>query len=87
MTAGDLITLLPLIVLTVSPVVVMLAAAFRRSHVLALTLTLVGLAATMVSLFIAAGRTSRQVTPLLSFDTYALFYIGLLAAAAARRPM
>ena len=83
MTAGDLITLLPLIVLTVSPVVVMLAAAFWRSHALALTLTLVGLAATMVSLFIAAGRASRQVTPLLSFDTYALFYIGLLTAATA----
>ena len=61
----------------------MLAAAFRRSHALALTLTLVGLAATIVSLFVAAGRTPRQVTPLLSFDTYALFYIGLLTAATA----
>ena len=81
MTTGDLITLLPLIVLTVTPVVVMLAAAFWRSHALALALTLVGLAATMVSLFIAATRTARQVTPLLSFDTYALFYIGLLVVA------
>jgi NADH-quinone oxidoreductase subunit N len=83
MTPGDLITLLPLIVLTVSPVVVMLAAAFWRSHALALALTLVGLAATVVSLFIAATQTSRQVTPLLSFDTYALFYIGLLTVATA----
>ena len=83
MTTGDLITLLPLIVLTVTPVVVMLAAAFWRSHALALALTLVGLAATMVTLFIAATRTARQVTPLLAFDTYALFYIGLLTAATA----
>jgi NADH-quinone oxidoreductase subunit N len=83
MTAGDLITLLPLLALTVTPVVVMLAAAFYRSHALALALTLVGLAATIVSLFIAATRTERQVTPLLYFDTYALFYIGLLTVATA----
>jgi NADH-quinone oxidoreductase subunit N len=81
LTTGDLVTLLPLIVLTVAPVVVMLAGVFRRSHSLALALTLAGLAATMASLFVAAGRSARQVTPLLSFDSYALFYTGLLTAA------
>ena len=83
MTTGDLITLLPLIVLTAAPVVVMLAAVFWRSHALALTLTLAGLTATVIALFIAARGTYRQVTPLLSFDTYALFYIGLLTVATA----
>ena len=83
MKPGDLITLLPLIVLSGSAVIVMLVAAFRRSHTLALVLTLLGLAATVVSLFVAATGVPRQVTPLLDLDTYALFFIGLLAVATA----
>ena len=83
MTAADLLTLLPLLVLTAAPVVVMLAAAFRRSHLLALVLTLVSLGATIGTLFVAAAQPQRQVTPLLSMDTYALLYIGLLAGATA----
>jgi NADH-quinone oxidoreductase subunit N len=81
--AGDLITLSPLAVLSLSAVIVMLAAAFRRSHALALVLTLLGLAATIASLFVAATGTPRQVTPLLLLDTYALFFIGLLTLATA----
>ena len=60
MSAGDVITLLPLIVLTLTPVVVMLAGAFRRSHGLALGLTLAGLAATVGTLCAAAAREPRQ---------------------------
>jgi NADH-quinone oxidoreductase subunit N len=80
---ADLVTLLPLLVLTLAPVVVMLAAAFYRSHLLALVLTLIGLAATVGTLFVAAGQTGSQVTPLLSMDEYTLLYIGLLAGATA----
>ncbi len=83
MTGGDLLTISPLIALTLTPVVVMLAAAFWRSHGLALGVTLGGLAATMGTLFVAASRSERQVTPLLALDAYALFFIGLLAAATA----
>jgi NADH-quinone oxidoreductase subunit N len=82
-TAADLVTLLPLLVLTAAAVVVMLAAAFYRSHLLALVLTLLGLAATIGSLSVAAGQAGRQVTPLLLMDDYALLYIGLLAGATA----
>jgi NADH-quinone oxidoreductase subunit N len=81
-SASDLVTLSPLIALTAAPVVVMLVAAFWRSHVAALALTLVGLAATVGLLYVAAGREPRAVTPLFSMDTYALFYIGLLAVGA-----
>jgi NADH-quinone oxidoreductase subunit N len=61
----------------------MLAAAFRRSHALALGLTLGGLATTFGTLFVAASRTARDVTPLVRMDAYALFFIGLLVAATA----
>ncbi len=83
MTAASLLTISPLIALTLTLVIVMLAAAFWRSHGLALGLTLVGLATTVGTLFVAASRSERQVTPLLRMDTYALLFIGLLAAATA----
>ena len=83
MTTGDLITLLPLIVLSATPVVVMLAAAFYRSHGLALGVTLAGLAAAFGTIFIAATRDERQVTPLLVFDDFSLLFIGLLLVATA----
>ena len=86
MSAGDLLTLSPLIALTVAPVIVMLAAAFARSHVLALALTLIGLGVTVGTLFVAAGAPPRSVTPLLAFDSYALFYMGLIAVATAWSP-
>jgi NADH-quinone oxidoreductase subunit N len=83
MTTGDLLTISPLIALTAAPIVVMLAAAFWRSHALALALTLGGLAATFGTLFVAASRNRRLVTPLVAMDSYTLFFIGLLVAATA----
>ena len=83
MKTGDLLTISPLIALTLAPVVVMLAAAFRRSHTLAFVLTLCGLVTTFGLLFVSASRTSRVVTPLISMDAYTLFFIGLLTAATA----
>ena len=83
MKAGDLLTISPLIALTLAPVVVMLAAAFRRSHTLAFVLTLCGLVTTFGLLFVSASRTSRVVTPLISMDAYTLFFIGLITAATA----
>ncbi|NLE22877.1 MAG: NADH-quinone oxidoreductase subunit N [Actinobacteria bacterium] len=83
MTWGDLLTVSPLIALTLAAVAVMLAAAFFRSHALALGITLGGLAAAFGTLFVAASRAERDVTPLVRMDAYALLFIGLLAAAAA----
>ncbi len=83
MKAGDLLTISPLIALTLASIVVMLAAAFWRSHALALGLTLGGLAATFGTLFVAASRAERLVTPLVSMDSYTLFFIGLLTVATA----
>jgi NADH-quinone oxidoreductase subunit N len=81
--ASDLLTISPLIALTLAPVVVMLAAAFWRSHTLAFVLTLCGLGVTFGLLFVSASRASRVVTPLISMDAYTLFFIGLLTVATA----
>jgi NADH-quinone oxidoreductase subunit N len=77
----DLTALLPLIVLGAAAVVLMLAIAWRRSHRLAAGLAVVGLGATLASLYWAASAAPRQVTALYLVDGYAVFYTGLLAAA------
>ncbi len=64
-----------------SAVLVMLAVAVRRRHVVAAVLTFAGLAAAFASLWPAAAAAPRQVTPLLTIDGYALFYMGLILAA------
>lgn len=81
MTNTDFTALLPLLLVSGMSVVVMLAIALRRSHTLTAALTAATLAAAFVSLWPAASAAPRQVTPLLSIDGYALFYIGLIIAA------
>jgi len=81
-TGQDFIALLPLLILAATSIVVMLAVAAHRSHAVSASLTFVGLAISFGSLWIAAPQLPRQVTPLLVLDRYALFYIGLVVAAA-----
>jgi NADH-quinone oxidoreductase subunit N len=73
-----LLALLPLLLVAATSVIVMLAAALRRSHALALGLTLAGLSGAFCSVFF--GHL-RQVTALLAIDSYALFFMGLIVAA------
>lgn len=78
---ADFIAILPLLILTGTTVLVMLAVAIRRSHIVSAVLSLLGLAAAFASLWIAAGAAPRSVTPLITIDSYALFYMGLILAA------
>ncbi|MFN2225111.1 MAG: NADH-quinone oxidoreductase subunit N, partial [Anaerolineae bacterium] len=82
MTATDLLALLPWIVLAATSVVTLLAIAWRRSHGLAAGLALAGLALAFAALPLAAGVAPRPVTSLVVVDGYALFFVGLLLAAA-----
>ncbi|MCL5238200.1 MAG: NADH-quinone oxidoreductase subunit N [Nitrospirae bacterium] len=81
MGADDLLALLPLLVIAAASVVVMLAVAFYRKHMLTVQLTLGGLAIAFISLFAVASVVPRKVTPLIIMDSYALFYMGLIFAA------
>ena len=81
MEAGDFIAILPLLVLAGAAVVVMLGVAVRRSHAASFALSLAGLAAAFASLWPAASAAPRQVTTLLTIDSYAIFFTGLIIAA------
>jgi NADH-quinone oxidoreductase subunit N len=81
MNLDDAVAILPLLILAATPLVVMCGIAVRRSHVFTAAVSLLGLAAAFVSVWAIASFASRRVTPLLIVDPYALFYIGLIAAA------
>jgi len=82
MTSDEAITLLPLFVLAGLAVLLLLLIAFFRSHRLTFALSLAGFAAAFGVIFIASARAPQNVTPLLLIDSYALFYTGLIIAAA-----
>ncbi len=73
--------LTPIVLLGLTPLVLMLVISFRRSHGLAVVISLAGLALTLAVLPGAGGPVGPPVAPLLAMDAYALFYIGLLSAA------
>jgi NADH-quinone oxidoreductase subunit N len=80
MTSADLITLLPLIVLSLGLVAIILLIAFYRNHPLTFALTLLVLTLAFLSLAVASSSASPRITTLLTLDSYALFYMGLLFA-------
>lgn len=81
MNAGDLIALLPLIVVAATSVAVMLVIAFYRNHVVTLLLTLTGLALAFIIIPLISPFSPRQITPLLILDHYGLFYMALIFGA------
>ena len=83
MSGSGVIAILPLLLLSGTAVGLMLIIALRRSHRIALGLTLLGLAAAFGSLWIAAEVVPQRVTSLLMIDEYALFYFGMILAATA----
>ncbi len=81
-TLADLIPLQPLLIVTGTAVVTMLAVALKRSHGLTAGITVLGLlVATMVAAELMA-TANDQVTPLLIVDQYSLFFTVVVCAAA-----
>ena len=83
MTTMDLLALSPLIILSLASVVIMLMIAVRRHHALIAASSFGACVITFCTLPIVVRATPRIVTPLLIIDGYAVFYIGMLVAAAA----
>ncbi len=79
MNVDDLLALLPLIVLATAIVLLLLVAAFYRTHSVVAMLAIVGLGLSFAALFVPSA--SSQVTPLLVMDGYARFFMGLVFAA------
>ncbi len=88
MNATTLPALLPLLIIALTAIVVLLATAFFRRHVLIVALTLLGLLSSLASIALAAHAiavaapyAALPVTPLLYVDAFALLYtLALLIA-------
>ncbi|OZB25615.1 MAG: NADH-quinone oxidoreductase subunit N [Pseudomonas sp. 34-62-33] len=80
-TLQHLIALLPLLVTSLTAIVVMLAIAARRNHALTFILSVVGLNLALLSLIPALEVAPLEVTPLLLIDTFACYYMALVLAA------
>src|SRR6266700_5353398 len=83
MNAADFTASLPLLIPSVTAVVLMIAIAIRRNHALAFAISLIGMAASLASLPLAASAVPRQVTRLLVLDSYSLLYMAILLCATA----
>jgi NADH-quinone oxidoreductase subunit N len=78
MTGADVLRLLPLIILAGGTIVAMLGIAVYRSHVLTLVITLTTLILSLVALRFPVRAAGEYITPLIRFDGYAIFFLGLL---------
>jgi len=80
MNASDMMTLLPILIPSLTAVLVMLLIAFYRSYFATVLMTCIGLAASLAILPATLTAGPKSVTPLLLFDNYSAVYIGLLLA-------
>ncbi len=78
MTSTDFILLLPFAILSVTAIVVLLAAAFCRHHTVIVVLTVMGIVAALLTLPWLVRLAPAQVTALLTVDRYAVGWMAIL---------
>jgi NADH-quinone oxidoreductase subunit N len=81
MNVADFVALLPLITISVTAVVVMIAIAIRRNHKVAIAISLIGVAASLMSLSLAASNAPLQITDFFILDSYSRLYMAILLGA------
>ncbi|WP_137819233.1 NADH-quinone oxidoreductase subunit NuoN [Pseudomonas sp. 2FG] len=80
-TTQHFIALLPLLVVSATIVVVMLAIAWRRNHSQTFILSVIGLNLALLSIIPALKVAPLAVTDLMQVDNFACFYMALILAA------
>jgi NADH-quinone oxidoreductase subunit N len=83
MTSAAVSASLPLLILSATSLIVMIAIAIKRNHRVVTALSFAGLALSFTSLWPASSAAPVQITSLLIIDRYALVYMGLVLAASA----
>lgn len=81
MSGIEFYALIPLIILAASPLVIMALIAIKRNHSAVSTFSLIAFAAAFISLFNVVHLTPLRIGVLFIFDTYSVFFIGLILAA------
>lgn len=81
MSATDFVALLPLITISATAIIVMIAIAIRRNHKVAVLISLIGVATALMSLSLAASAAPRQIANLLVLDSFSRLYMAVLLGA------
>ena len=82
-TFADLIPLLPLLIATLTVVLVMSAIAIKRNYLVAYGITTLGLMIAAWISFYLMPSAEHQITPLLIVDSYSLFFTAVVCLTAA----
>ena len=82
-TFADLIPLLPLLIATLTVVLVMSAIAIKRNYLIAYGITTLGLIIAAWTSFYLMPSAEHQITPLLIVDSYSLFFTAVVCLTAA----
>ena len=82
-TLVDLMPLQPLLIASLTVVLVMSAIAVKRNYVIAYRITLMGLIVAGLASFYLMPTANYQVTPLLIINAYSLFFTGVICLTAA----
>jgi NADH-quinone oxidoreductase subunit N len=82
MSAADLLSIVPLLILAAGSILTMLLVAIIRSHKLAFVATAIVLAASFVSLFFPATSLPHAIGDILHIDSYGHFFTGIMLIAA-----
>lgn len=83
MNAADFTAASPLIIMSATAIIAMLAIAVRRNHLAIATIAFLGVLASLLSLLFVSSTVPRQLTSLLIFDSYSDVYFALLLCTAA----
>lgn len=78
MTAIDISSILPLVILGATAVILVVQIAVKRNHATALALTLIGLVVSFWSLLHVRGYAPHRVSTLLVVDTYSLLFSAVI---------
>jgi NADH-quinone oxidoreductase subunit N len=81
-TASNLISLLPILIISITTIAVMLMIAIHRQHQITVWITACGLGVALISIIIpATAQLPQQVSPLLLIDQYSLFFTAIICSA------
>ena len=82
LTFSDFLPLMPLIIVTSSVVLAMAAIGIRRSYMLTVGVTVIGLLLAAIVAVVIMPYTNKQVSPLMIIDQYSLFFTVIICVAA-----
>lgn len=81
MTPVEFQSILPLVIVAAAPIIIMLAASIKRSHLFVNIFSLMAFGLAFFTVILVSNVAPVTIAPLFIFDKFSFFYIGLILAA------